>query len=66
MSRRQVNKLGARLAANPEISAADDQLLEELIACHLAVLESARPRLDDLAETVSAGPVPLQYSVRRL
>jgi Region found in RelA / SpoT proteins len=61
MSRNQIKKLGARLAASSEISAADDRMLEDLIACHLETLESARPRLDGLAETVGTGPLHVSH-----
>jgi Region found in RelA / SpoT proteins len=61
MSRNQIKKLGARLAAGAEISAADDQMLEDLVACHLEVLERGRPRLDGLAEAVGTGPLHISH-----
>jgi len=36
-------------------------LLEELIACHLEALESARPRLDGLAESVGTGHLHISH-----
>ena len=45
-----MKKLGERLAASAETSDADLEQLEEIIACHQAVLELARSRLDGLAE----------------
>jgi hypothetical protein len=57
MSRNQIKKLGGRLAASSEISAADDQMLEDLIACHLEILERGRPRLEGLGEATGVGPL---------
>lgn len=61
MSRNQINRLGIRLAEGSEISAADDRLLEELIACHLETLDEARPRLDGLAEQLGTGPLHISH-----
>jgi hypothetical protein len=61
MSPRKINQLGERLAASPAISPADDRLLEEIVACHLETLESARPRLDGLGETVGTGPLHISH-----
>jgi ppGpp synthetase/RelA/SpoT-type nucleotidyltranferase len=56
-SRNQINKLGKRLAAGTEISSEDSDMLEDLIACHQEALEQARPRLDELEETVGGKPL---------
>lgn len=61
MSRRKINQLGERLAAGPAISPDDDRLLEEIVACHLEILERARPRLDGLAEAVGTGPLHISH-----
>jgi ppGpp synthetase/RelA/SpoT-type nucleotidyltranferase len=53
----QIRKLGVRLATDNPISPEDDQLLEELVACHLRALELARPRLDGLSEAIGTGPL---------
>lgn len=60
-SRRKVNQLGKRLAASAEISGADDQMLEEIIACHNDALERARARLDGLHEATSVGPLAISH-----
>lgn len=53
----QIKRLGERLASGGPISPEDDDLLEELTACHARSLELARPRLDGLAEAVGTGPL---------
>jgi len=57
-----MKKLGERLAASAETSDADLEQLEEIIACHQAVLELARSRLDGLAE--ATGTSQLHVSQR--
>jgi ppGpp synthetase/RelA/SpoT-type nucleotidyltranferase len=61
-SRNQIEKLGRRLAATTDISDADLNALEDLVACHMSTLELARPRLDDLA--VSVGTTQLNITHR--
>ena len=36
-------------------------MLEDLIACHLEILERARPRLDGLAEAAGTGPLHISH-----
>lgn len=60
-SREQIRKLGERLAAGDPVSDDDLGTLEELVACHMAVLELARPRLDGVAETVGIEPVHITH-----
>ncbi len=47
----QIKKLGERLASGVRVSDGDLALLEELVACHMQVLEEARPRMAGLADT---------------
>jgi hypothetical protein len=54
-SKKQIDKLGKRLAAGDVVAAEDAAFLEELIACHQEILEQSRPRLDGLAEAASTG-----------
>jgi Region found in RelA / SpoT proteins len=62
MSKSQINKLGKRLAAAGEdISAQDNEMLEDLIACHQEVLEQTRPRLDGLEAAVGTGPLSISF-----
>jgi len=61
-SREQIRKLGERLASGDPVSDDDASALEDLVACHMAALEIARPRLDGLAET--AGTVALHITYR--
>jgi ppGpp synthetase/RelA/SpoT-type nucleotidyltranferase len=61
ISRNQIKKLGTRLAASSEISAADDQMLEDLIACHLDILDRGRPRLEGLNEAAGVGPLHIGH-----
>jgi ppGpp synthetase/RelA/SpoT-type nucleotidyltranferase len=60
-SREQIKKLGERLACGEPISEDDLQALEELVACHLAALELARPRLNDLAASLAIPPVHITH-----
>ena len=62
MSRNQIEKLGRRLARSAEVADADLGALEDLVACHMGVLELARPRLDDLA--AAAGTTQLHITHR--
>lgn len=62
-TRGQIRRLGERLAAGDPVP--DDlHALEELVACHLAALEIARPRLDGLAETVGTGPLHVTHRAK--
>jgi hypothetical protein len=63
-SREEINRLGRRLAADDPISDVDLHALEELTACHMTVLELARPRLDGLAEHVGAGPLHITHRAK--
>ena len=63
MSRTQVQRLGERLAAGSEDDA-DRQALEELIACHLAIIEVARPRVDNLSELISTGSLHISHRAK--
>jgi ppGpp synthetase/RelA/SpoT-type nucleotidyltranferase len=60
-SREQINKLGKRLACGSPISDEDLRALEELIACHMAALELARPRVDGLADDMGTAPLHITH-----
>lgn len=60
MPRSQIQKLGERLAAGTD-NDLDREALEELTACHLAAIETARPRLDDLAVAMEACPLHISH-----
>lgn len=60
-SREQINKLGKRLASSSTVSDDDLRALEELIACHLAALELARPRVNSLAADTGFGPLHITH-----
>jgi ppGpp synthetase/RelA/SpoT-type nucleotidyltranferase len=60
MSRTQIQKLGERLAAGADEDH-DREALEELVACHLAVIETGRPRLDGLADAVGTAPLHISH-----
>lgn len=60
MPRSQIQKLGERLAAGTD-NDLDREALEELTACHLAAIETARPRLDDLAAAMGTCPLHISH-----
>jgi ppGpp synthetase/RelA/SpoT-type nucleotidyltranferase len=64
MSRNQIEKLGRRLAASSEVSDSDLNALEDLVACHMSVLELARPRLDGLATTVGTSQLHITHRAK--
>jgi ppGpp synthetase/RelA/SpoT-type nucleotidyltranferase len=64
LSRNQIEKLGRRLAAGAEITDTDLGALEDLVACHMSVLELARPRLDGLAEAVGTTQLHITHRAK--
>lgn len=64
LSRSQIEKLGRRLAASTGIADTDLGALEDLVACHMSVLELARPRLSGLAETVGTTQLHITHRAK--
>lgn len=63
-SREQIRKLGERIAAGDPVADDDLHALEELVACHLSVLELARPRLDGVSQRVGIEPVHITHRAK--
>jgi ppGpp synthetase/RelA/SpoT-type nucleotidyltranferase len=64
MSRTQIEKLGKRLAADTDVTDADLNALEDLVACHMHVLEHARPRLDGLEAAIGTPQLHITHRAK--